>query len=431
LQRDDKGQDRAVFVSENDRGKIERVNSAQHAEKDFQEVRARFEKTNGVQAHMAYISFKRDDLGDLAKPDGKPDWEKIEQFGHEYARRAGIAERHQYYIVAHDDKANPHLHLVWNAVSDKDGSKYHQKDDVARQRDISDALSREHGIKRLPERDKNPEKVPDAVIRGVQHGQPEYSWKRDLQYRIKNAAAKSESWEDFKQELRGLKVEVRERGSGVSYSFKDDSGAKRVARGSRLGEAYTREDIERRFALHARLMQARGLAGAQRFGQEFGYEMEHFTSWKQEMRTAFREAERRAHSPEEFHRLAQERGLTVQKDAEGHYQLQYHDRYGADHTAGPDVLRKGTSDHAIEMRIERTRDNPIQERAQSAAPAQTIGAATRTIESISQAITREVDRNSNPTGGIPDYGPVRERVRRHAPDDDGLRSRQGFDSGGW
>jgi hypothetical protein len=420
-------------VSESKNEQIERVNSAQHAEKDFQAVREQYGKTDGVQAHMAYISFKRDDLGDLAKPDGKPDWEKMEQFGHEYARRAGIAEKHQYYIVAHDDKANPHLHLVWNAVSDKDGSKYHsaKNENVDRMRDVVNKLSREHGILYEFKQERNPEKVPDAVIRGVQHGQPEYSWKRDLQYRIRDAAARATSWDDFKSKLRAHHVEIRERGSGVSYSFKDDSDAHRVARGARLGEAYTREDIERRFELHRRLAQTPGLEGVQRFGRELGYERDHFTSWKQEMRTAFREAERRAHSPEEFHRLAQERGLTVQKDAEGHYQLQYHDRYGADHTAGPDVLRKGTSDQAVEMRIERTRDNPIQERAQSAAPAQTIGAATRSIESISQAITREVDRNSNPTGGIPDYGPVRERVRRHAPEDDGMKSHQGLDGEGW
>ena len=125
LQRDDRGDDRAVFVSEYERGRIERVNSAQHAEKDFQSVRERFEKVDGVQAHMAYISFKRDDLGDLAKPDGKPDWEKIEQFSHDFAKRAAVAEKHQYYVVAHDDKPNPHVHIVWNSVSDKDGSKYH------------------------------------------------------------------------------------------------------------------------------------------------------------------------------------------------------------------------------------------------------------------------------------------------------------------
>ena len=125
LQRDDAGNDRAVFVSEYERGRIERVNSAQHAEKDFQSVRERFEKVDGVQAHMAYISFKRDDLGDLAKPDGKPDWEKIEQFSHDFAKRAAVAEKHQYYVVAHDDKPNPHVHIVWNSVSDKDGSKYH------------------------------------------------------------------------------------------------------------------------------------------------------------------------------------------------------------------------------------------------------------------------------------------------------------------
>jgi Leucine-rich repeat (LRR) protein len=86
------------------------------------------------------------------------------------------------------------------------------------------------------------------------------------------------------------------------------------------------------------------------------------------------------------------------------------------------------------MRIERTRDNPIQERAQSAAPAQTIGAATRSIESISQAITREVDRNSNPRGGIPERGFDRTRDRerkRSTGGEDGLRSHQGLDGEGW
>jgi hypothetical protein len=436
LQRDDKGQDRAVFVSEGNSETHGRVNSAQHAEKEFQEVREHFKKTNGVQAHMAYLSFKKDDLGDLARADGKPDWEKIEQFSHDFAKRAGIADKHQYYIVAHDDKANPHVHIVWNAVSDKDGSKYHsaKNENIERMRDVSDELSREHGIKRLPERDKNPEKVPDAVIKGVQHGQPEYSWKRDLQYRIKEAAVTATSWEDYKDRLRKQRVEIQERGRGVTYSFKDDSGAKRVARGSRLGEAYTREDIERRFERHQQLAKMTGREGFAYRAKEYRAEFDHFTSWRQEARAAFREAERKAHSPEEFHRLAQERGLTVQKDAEGHYQLQYHDRYGADHAAGPDVLRKGTSDHAIEMRIERTRDNPIQERAQSAAPAQTIGAATRSIESISQAITREVDRNSNPRGGIPERGFDRTRDRerkRSTGGEDGLRSHQGLDGEGW
>jgi hypothetical protein len=268
----------------------------------------------------------------------------------------------------------------------------------------------------------------------VQHGQPEYSWKRDLQYRIREAAVFSTSWEDYKERLAEQHVEIRERGRGVSYSFKDDSGAKRVARGSRLGEAYTREDIERRFEHHQRLEKITGREGFDYRTKERTYEEAHFTSWRQEARAAFREAERRAHSPEEFHRLAQERGLTVQKNAEGHYELQYHDCYGADHTAGPDVLRKGTSDQAVEMRIERTRDNPIQERTESAAPAQTIGAATRSIESISQAITREVDRNSNPRGGIPERGFDRTRDRerkRSTGGEDGMKSHQGLDSGGW
>jgi hypothetical protein len=250
-----------------------------------------------------------------------------------------------------------------------------------------------------------------------------------LQYRIKEAAVRATSWEDFKDRLIKQGVEIRERGRGVSYSFKDDSGSKRVARGSRLGEAYTREDIERRFDRHQQLAQMTGREGFAYRAREYRAEFDHFTSWQQEVRAAFREAERKAHSPEEFHRLAQERGLTVQKNAEGHYELRYHDRYGADHTAGPDVLRKGTTDQAVERRIERTRDNPIQERAQSVAPTQIIGAATRSIQSLSQAITREVERNSNPRGGIPEKGfdrtRDRERKRTSTGNEDGLRSNDG------
>jgi hypothetical protein len=300
-------------------------------------------------------------------------------------------------------------------------------------RDVSDELSREHGIKRLPERDKNPEKVPDAVIKGVQHGQPEYSWKRDLQYRIRQAAVFSTSWQDYKDRLKKQGVEIRERGRGVSYSFKDDSGSKRVARGSRLGEAYTREDIERRFEHHQRLEKITGREGFDYRTKERTHEKTHFTSWQQEARAAFREAERRAHSPEEFHKLAQERALTVGKNTEGHYELRYRDRYGTEHTGTAEVLRKGTTDQSLGARIERTSENQVQ-RPETAAPTQTIGAATRSIESISQAITREVDRNSNPRGGIPERGFDRTRDRerkRSTGGEDGLRSHQGLDGEGW
>lgn len=437
LQRDTEGNDRAVFVSEYERGRIERVNSTQHAERDFQSLREHYGKTDGVQEHMAYLSFKKDDLGDLAKPDGKPDWEKIEAFTHEYARRAEIAEKHQYYVVAHDDKPNPHVHLVWNAVSDKDGSKYHsaKNENVERMRDVANQLSREHGIKYRFEQERNPEKVPDAVIRGVQNGAPAYSWKRDLQSRVKEAATSATSWDDFKKRLEEKRVNVRERGNGVSYSFKDDSNMKRIARGSRLGEAYMREDMERRFARHRETRQIRGIEGVNISTRELRYENQHFTSWKQELRSAFREAEQRAHSPEEFHRLAQERGLTVEKNSEGGYELRYHDRYGAEHAATADVLRKGTTDQTLGARIERTSENQVQRAEPAAAPAKAIGAATRSVESVSQAITREVDRNSNMRGGIPEQGfdrtRDRERKRSRTGNEDGMRSHEGLDGKGW
>ncbi len=434
LQRDDQGNDRAVFVSESNNEQTERVNSAQHAERDFQSVRENYGKTDGVQAHMAYISFKKDDLGDLAKPDGKPDWEKIEAFTHEHARRAGIAENHQYYIVAHKDKANPHVHLVWNAVSEE-GGKYQQGNDVARQREIANVLAEEHGIKYRFEQEKNPEKVPDAVIRGVQNGAPAYSWKRDLQYRVRDAATRATSWGDFKKRLEKQGVETRERGKGVSYSFKDDRKRTHIARGSRLGEAYTRDDIERRFPTNASRQQvAKTWEDRERNGQALTYDKEHFRSWQQELRAAFHEAEKRAHSPEEFHKLAQERGLTVGKNTEGQYELRYHDRYGTEHAAAANVLRKGTTDQALDARIERTSDNPVH-RTESAAPAPAHGAAPRRVESLTQPLTTDIERNSTPQGGTPECGfdrtRDRERERTRTGNEDGMRSHEGLGHEGW
>jgi len=158
--------------------------NVKEAEQEFCNTRESYEKTGGRQFFQAYISFQRDDLGSLANPDGSPKCQLIADCGRQWAERTGIAERHEFYVVAHGDKPHPHIHVVWNATSHEDGrkSQFNGKPDMERARDVNDQLAREHGIRRQLDRHRDPDRAPDKMIREAQRGAENYSWKMDLQH---------------------------------------------------------------------------------------------------------------------------------------------------------------------------------------------------------------------------------------------------------
>ena len=90
--------------------------NVKEAELQFRATSEAYGKTEGRQFFQAYISFQRNDLGSLANPDGTPNWERIGDYGKEWAERFGMAQRHEFYVVAHGDKPHPHIHVVWNAA---------------------------------------------------------------------------------------------------------------------------------------------------------------------------------------------------------------------------------------------------------------------------------------------------------------------------
>ena len=303
---------------------------AQGAEREFRLTREHFGKTDGVQSYQAYISFQRTDLGDLANSDGSPNWQRLANYGAEWAQKSGVGDRHQFYVVAHGDKPHPHIHVVWNAVSDIDGRKYHHEDHgrahLGRLRDVNDQVARDHGIRRQLDRNRDPEKAPDRVIREAQRGAEHYSWKMDLQNRIKAIASQSVDEQRFIRDLGRMGVDVRIRGQGYSYSFKDASGMKRVIRGARLGEPYRRDALLERFSVHREGLLKAG--GPERLATWIRAEKKDFQSWKQELRQDIQQAKRRATGEDQFRARLESKGVRLEVAPDKSHRYSFTDRLG-------------------------------------------------------------------------------------------------------
>lgn len=312
LARDRDGNDRVAGFATN----LDRADSVLAAEKEFHAVRETFHKTGGVHFYQAYISFEHSDMGILRNADGTLNWDRIAHYGQEFAERAGIAERHQYYVVAHNDKANPHIHVVWNATSFEDGRKYHAdaRAHLDRLSEISNQLARERGIQRELSRDRNNKRAPDGVLRAAERGASKYSWKMDLQKRIDHAAQRSTSEAQFIEHLKDMRVEVRQRGAGYSYSFHDEQHFQRVARAGRLSEASRRDTLLARFEENDRRLRLdREFFASDRATKA----MDTPLNWKAELRQHITAASRRATNEEHYRALLQRRGVSLQRDAQG------------------------------------------------------------------------------------------------------------------
>jgi hypothetical protein len=310
--------------------------NVKEAELQFRATREANGKTEGRQFFQAYISFQRDDLGSLANPDGSPNWERIAAYGKEWAERAGVAQRHEFYVVAHGDKPHPHIHVVWNATSHEDGRKYqfNGRPDMERARDINDQLARDNGIKRQLDRHRDPERAPDKVLREAQRGAENYSWKMDLQNRIKGIASHSVDEQRFIRDLARLGVEVRTRGQGYSYSFEDASGMKRVIRGSRLGEPYRRDAILERLCSHREMLLKGG--DPEPFARNIRSEKKDFQSRKTELRQSIQQAKRRAAGEEQFRAKLESKGVRLESGQDKSYRYSFTDRLGFRHDGVPD-----------------------------------------------------------------------------------------------
>ena len=205
--------------------------SVECARDQFDTAKIRFRKTDGIVAFHAYQSFK----GDEVTPD------EAHAIGVQLAKELW-GDRFQIVVATHTNTSNVHNHIIINSVSYKDGLKFNGcKANTRLLRNTSDRICLEHGLSVIKE--PKGKRVGTYLYKMEQAGMPtRYNVARQA---IDESVALSLTIEEFKSELRKR---------GYNYRFDPQRkywtitppGWKKAIRIHQLGEAYTRESIERR-----------------------------------------------------------------------------------------------------------------------------------------------------------------------------------------
>ena len=413
-----------LFREENESGRLQAVGGnvagrdSASVEGDFRDTRSYFSESGDRQYYHVALSFERSDLGDMAGPEGKPDYERIRDYGDEWAKEAGIANNHDYVVVVHGEKEHPHAHIVWNATG-FDGRKYHDdKHNLDRLRDVNDKLAREHGIKRELDRVRDPHRPSDKFIRQAQRGGDRYSWKLDMQDRIREAARRSVSEDDFRTRLKEQRVELRIRGEKYSFSMKDERGKQRIVREGRLGESYKRDHLQDKF----RQQREQLFRDPEAYRLRLKDERTHRYSWERDLRGRISEAMKTSRDHDSFKEKLAQAGVTARQDEHGQYRFSFEDRHRLPHfeVRSEDLYRE-TPDRIAN----RLSENAGRGELPATAAVDLSRAAGREASGLVNALMREVEsttrdpHHARDLGGPPTREDLRyERPRRHEGHDD-------------
>jgi hypothetical protein len=216
----------------------------EYAKAQFKATRQLWGKTEGIQAHHVIQSFKP----------GEVTPELANQIGQDLARE--VAKGHECVVYTHTDKAHIHNHIVINAVSYEDGSKYQSsKKDLYNIREQSDRLCLERGLSVVKE--------PSAHTRYtlaekslLDKGKD--SWKDEIRESIDHIKEKTHSLDDLADQLKKeFAIETKITKKNISFKHPD---SERFVRGTKLGLAYEKETLANEFERKIERGQERGNA---------------------------------------------------------------------------------------------------------------------------------------------------------------------------
>ena len=386
-------------------------------EREFKATREQFGQRGGREYYHVALSFERHDLGDLAKPDGTPNHAKIRDYGEAWAKEAGIAQKYDYLVVVHGEKGHPHVHVVWNAT-DQDGRKYNDDNhNLDRLRDVNDRLARAHGIQRELDRIRDPHRPSDKFIRQAERGGSRYSWRLDMQDRIREAGRRAFSEEEFKARLKERGVELRIRGDKYSYSMTDRGGKHRASREGRLGEGYQRAHLAEKFAQQKEQLRLDPEGYRRRLKEEQAKPY----SWQRDLRGRIIEALRTSKHHEAFREALERKGVTAKLGEDGLYRFSFKDPQGLVHQ---DISAQRLYQGAPDRISSRLQENA--ERHEVAVAASVTRAAGREAGGLVTTLMRQVEsatRDPHGTRGTEGL-PTREDLRQERP-----RHRGGHEDG--
>jgi hypothetical protein len=192
------------------------------------EIRGDFSNTGGAD-NLAYHLIQSFSKTDKITP------EQAHEIGKQLADEL-FQGKHEYVIATHIDKGHVHNHIIVNAVSFSEFTKFRtQPYKTARAiREISDKLCIENGLHVIG--------MPQGRRSSKKNWQAQPSWRDRLQLVIDNAIYEASSYQEFLNLLRKEGVEVKE-GKHIAFRM---PGQQRFIRGKSIGPRYEREQIKSR-----------------------------------------------------------------------------------------------------------------------------------------------------------------------------------------
>ena len=200
------------------------------------EKKGNFEKT-GKANNLAYHMIQSFSPTDQLTP------KKAHELGRAWADEV-LKGKHQYILATHLDKGHLHNHVIFNATSFKDFTKFRSVPykTAAMLRAVSDKLCQIHNLEII----KHPRGIGKSYHE-LQHAKHGTSWKAQIAAAIDQATSQTTTYSEFKQYLNQTGVEVKE-GKRLSFRLKANKQG-RFCRGDRIGSDYSREGIEQRLAM--------------------------------------------------------------------------------------------------------------------------------------------------------------------------------------
>lgn len=154
--------------------------------------------------------------------------EKMLEIAHKYMDRMGIKDT-QYHIVRHNEKNNPHCHIVWNRV-DENGNRYNDSNERKRSAQVCKQLTKEYGLtlgehKSISKSDVN-----------EQSERTRYDLCRD----IYQSLARTRSLDGLQRDLQRLGIETQIK--------RDSNGNPQGISFSRDGQAFKGSEVDRKLS---------------------------------------------------------------------------------------------------------------------------------------------------------------------------------------
>ena len=200
------------------------------------ETKADWEKTDGRQGYHFILSWKPGEISE------EKAYEVVQEFCQEY-----LGDQYDYVFAVHNDQPHIHAHIVFNSVGRNTGYKYrYQKGDWERYiQPITDKIGERHGLSRLEyEKEK---KKGKSYAEHLADKQGRYTWKKIIQADIDYMIERSESWNDFLEQMKEIgytfpRSGYNEKGEYLTFC----APGNHRKRSDTLGSGYTVADIKKR-----------------------------------------------------------------------------------------------------------------------------------------------------------------------------------------